>query len=80
MTGQGSLLRITVVAGDGRRDLTAASEREVAHMAESVLHGLAGEPRARAVWVRIEGADVGAQERLAAYLAGVALELGLHWS
>ena len=78
MAGHEGHLRVTVVAGEGRRELTAGSEREIALMAESVLRRLAGE--SLAVRVRIEGASVGAQERLAAYLADVALELDLHWS
>lgn len=68
-----TLFRVTLETRDGRRALTASSEREVALMAESVLRRY--ERQTLTVGFSVECADREAGSRIAFYLTDLALEL-----
>jgi hypothetical protein len=67
--------RVTLETRDGRRVLTAATEREAALMAESVLRRYAGEPLK--VGFCVECTEREASRRIAFYLTDLVLELDL---
>ncbi|KAB1072450.1 hypothetical protein [Methylobacterium planeticum] len=67
--------RVTIAIRDAVRTVSAATEREVALMAESVLRQHQGETLAVGFWVDCADAEVG--RRIAAYLTDLALELDL---
>jgi hypothetical protein len=71
----GGHFRVTLQTPDGRRILTARSEREVALMAESVLRRYESWPRT--VGFYVDCGDRGAGRRIALYLTDVTLELEL---
>ena len=70
-----TVYRVTIVAPDAVRTVSAATEREVALMAESVLRQHEGETLAVGFWVDCNDAEVG--RRIAAYLTDLAFELDL---
>lgn len=67
--------RVTLETRDGRRILSAATEREAALMAESVLRRYEGE--SFTVGFCVDCADREASHRIAFYLTDLALELDL---
>ncbi|GEP05308.1 hypothetical protein [Methylobacterium oxalidis] len=67
--------RVTLSIREAERTVSAATEREVALMAESILRQ--HEHQRLAVGFRVDCADPAARHRIAAYLADLALELDL---
>lgn len=65
---------VTLATREGLRVLTAQAEREVALMAESVLHCYKGETLG--IGFSVACRDHGARGRIASYLKDVILELG----
>ncbi|CAO4191975.1 hypothetical protein [Methylorubrum extorquens] len=70
-----TLFRVTLETRDGRRALTAPTEREAALMGESVMRLYEGQPLT--VGFSVECADREARSRVAFYLTDLALELEL---
>ncbi|MBB2961433.1 hypothetical protein [Methylobacterium sp. R2-1] len=70
-----TLFRVTLETRDGRRALTAPTEREAALMAESVMRRY--ERESLTVGFSVDCADREAGRRVAFYLTDLALELVL---
>jgi hypothetical protein len=67
--------RVTLETRDGRRVLTAGSERKAALKAESVMRRYEG--ASLSVGFCVDCADAGARRRIAFYLTDLALKLDL---
>ncbi|MEG9504387.1 MAG: hypothetical protein MIN69_21455 [Methylorubrum extorquens] len=70
-----TLFQVTLETRDGRRALTASTERDAALMAETVLRRYEGQTLT--VGFSVECADCEAGTRVAFYLTDLALELEL---